>query len=159
MQVWNRSLHALPRSCGTHSVALTTVAVDSYLRVQYASTPPTRLRMKWGAPFKVVSFLLSEYTLLNLITNKTRTVHASQLKPFIFNPSTQDPMERACRDYMEFFVEFILLHTGNPRKVSTLLFHVKWPNYPSSANSWEPWRNLRSCEPYTPPHARALCSV
>ena len=91
--------------------------------------------MKWGAPFKVVSFLLSEYTLLNLIKNKTRTVYASRLKPFVFNPSTQDPTETACRDYMEFFVEFILSHTGNPRKVSSLLFYVKWPNYPSSANS------------------------
>ena len=94
-----------------------------------------------------MSFLLSEYTLLNLITKKTRTVHASRLKPFVFNPTMHDPMDTARRDYMEFFVESILAHTGNPRKVSTLLFHVKWLNYPSSASTWEPWANLRSCEP------------
>ena len=131
----------------THSPDLTTFAVDLYVLVQYATTPPTRLHTKWEGPFKVVSFLLSEYTLLNLITKKTRTVHASRLKPFVFNPSTHDPMDTARRDYMEFFVESILAHTGNPRKVSTLLFHVKWLNYPSSANTWEPWANLRSCEP------------
>jgi Chromo (CHRromatin Organisation MOdifier) domain len=109
---------------------------------------------KWEGPFKVVSFLLSEYTLLNLITKKTRTVHASRLKLFVFDPAMHDPMDTArnssrlhCRDYTEFFVESILPHTGNPRKVSTLLFHVKWLNYPSSANTWEPWANLRSCEP------------
>ena len=131
----------------SHSPDLTTFAVDSYVLVQYATTPPTRLHTKWEGPFKVVSFLLSEYTLLNLVTKKTRTVHASRLKPFVFNPTMHDPLDTARRDYMEFFVESILAHTGNPRKVSTLLFHVKWLNYPSSANTWEPWANLRSCEP------------
>jgi hypothetical protein len=64
----------------------------------YATTPPTRLHTKWEGPFKVVSFLLSEYTLLNLITKKTRTVHASRLKPFVFNPAMHDPMDTARRD-------------------------------------------------------------
>jgi Chromo (CHRromatin Organisation MOdifier) domain len=55
-------------------------------------------------------------------------------------------MDTARRDYMEFFVESILSHSGDPRRVSTLLFHVKWLNYPPESITWEPWRNLRSCE-------------
>jgi Chromo (CHRromatin Organisation MOdifier) domain len=68
------------------------------------------------------------------------------LKPFIYDLLKQDPMDTARRDYMEFFVESILSHSGDPRRVSTLLFHVKWLNHPSTSNTWEPWRDLRSCE-------------
>ena len=131
----------------THSVPITTFAVDSFVLVQYTSTPPTRLHTKWEGPFRVVSSHLSEYTLLNLISKKTRTVHASRLKVFIFNPATQDPADTARRDYMEFFVDSILSHVGDSRRVSTLMFHVKWLNHPSTSNTWEPWRNLRLCEP------------
>jgi Chromo (CHRromatin Organisation MOdifier) domain len=130
----------------THSVPITTFAVDSFVLVQYTSTPPTRLHTKWEGPFRVVSSHLSEYTLLNLISKKTRTVHASRLKVFVFNPATQDPADTARRDYMEFFVESILSHVGDSRRVSTLMFHVKWLNHPSTSNTWEPWRNLRLCE-------------
>jgi Chromo (CHRromatin Organisation MOdifier) domain len=130
----------------THPDDVTTFAIDSLVLVQYASTPPTRLHTKWEGPFKVISSILSEYTLLNLISKKTRTVHASRLKPFIYDPLKQDPMDTARRDYMEFFVEFILSHSGDPRRVFTLLFDVKWLNHPSTSNTWEPWRNLRSCE-------------
>jgi hypothetical protein len=55
-------------------------------------------------------------------------------------------MDTARRDCMDFFVEAILGHAGDCRRVSTLTFHVKWLNHPSSANTREPWRNLRSCE-------------
>jgi Chromo (CHRromatin Organisation MOdifier) domain len=121
----------------THSVAITTFTV-------YSSTPPTRLHAKWEGPFKVIFSHLSEYALLNLVSKKTRIVHASRLKTFLFDPPTQDPMDTARRDSMEFFVESILAHAGDCRRVSTLTFHVKWLNHPSSANTWEPWRNLRS---------------
>ena len=44
-------------------------------------------------------------------------------------------MDTIRRDYMEFFVESILSHMGHLREVSILLFHVKWLNYLSSANT------------------------
>ena len=43
----------------------------------------------------------SEYTLQNLITKKTRDVHASQLKTFRFDPTKNLPTDIARRDYME----------------------------------------------------------
>jgi Chromo (CHRromatin Organisation MOdifier) domain len=145
-QAATRLRNADDANLATHTVAITTFAVDSFVLVQYCSAPPTRLHTKWKGPSKVISSHLSEYTLLNLVSKRTRVVHASRLKAFVFDPTTQDPMDTARRDYMEFFVEAILEHAGDCRRVSTLTFHVKWLNHPSSANTWEPWRNLRSCE-------------
>jgi hypothetical protein len=94
----------------------------SFVLVQYASTPPTRLHTKWEGSFKVISSILSEYTPLNLISKKTRTVHASRLKPFIYDPLKQDPMDTARRDYMELFVESILSLSCNLISFSLPLF-------------------------------------
>ena len=38
-------------------------------------------------------------------------------------------MDSARRDYMEFYIEAIIAHKGNTRKVSTLTFLVKWLNF------------------------------
>jgi hypothetical protein len=121
----------------THTVAITTFAVDSFVLVQYSSAAPTRLHTMWEGPFKVISSHLSEYTLLNLVSKRTRVVHTSRLKTFVFDPTTQDPIDTARRDHMEFFVEAILGHAGDCRRVSTFTFHVKWLNHPSSANTCE----------------------
>ena len=112
--------HLAPRSA-----PLTVFPVDSYVLAQYPTAPPTRLHTKWEGPFRVVSALQSEYTLLNLITKKHRTVHASKLKTFVFDPTRHDPTDTARRDYMEFFVESILAHRGDKKRVSTLSFLVK----------------------------------
>jgi hypothetical protein len=72
----------------THSVAITTFAVNSFVLVQYSSTPPTRLHKKWEGPFKIISSHLSEYTILNLVSKETRIVHASRLNYFVFNRTT-----------------------------------------------------------------------
>jgi hypothetical protein len=117
----------------SHAVASTTFAVNSFVLVQYSSAPPTRLHIKWEGPFKVISSHLSEYTLLNLVSKRTRNVHASHLQTFVFDPTRQDPMDTARQDYMEFFVESILDHAGECRRVSTLTFPGKWLNHPSSA--------------------------
>jgi hypothetical protein len=58
-----------------------------------------------------------------------------------------DPLDIARRDYLEYFVEEILEHRGNPKKVSTLQFLVKWLNYTEDYNTWEPWANLRLVGP------------
>jgi hypothetical protein len=39
---------------------VTTFAIDSFVPVQYASMPPTRLHTKWEGPVKVISSILSE---------------------------------------------------------------------------------------------------
>ena len=81
--------------------------VNSYVLALNPSGPETRLHCKWLGPFKVISFDKSEYTVLNLITKKTRAIRASQLKPFRFNPTLQSPTDTARREYMEFIIEDI----------------------------------------------------
>ena len=45
------------------------------------------------------------YTLFDLITNKEKDYHVSDMKPFIFNADLVDPVDVTRRDYMEFFIE------------------------------------------------------
>ena len=120
--------------------------IDSYVLALNPRGSETRLHCNWRGPFPVVSFDKSEYTLQNLITKKNRAVLASQLKPFRFNPTSQSPTDTARRDYMEIFIEDILTHVGNKKKPSTMKFLVKWLNYDSTHNSWEPWKSMRTTD-------------
>ena len=47
---------------------------------------------------------------------------------------------------MEFFVESIVEHRGDTKRLNSLFFKVKWLNYDDSHNSWEPWNALRICD-------------
>ena len=108
----------------------------TYVLIQYTGQPPSRLHTPWFGPMKVISNQLSEYVLLDLVTKKEKHIHVKRIKQFHFSP-TSDPLDIARRDYLEFFVEEILAHRGNVKKVSTLQFFVKWQGYPDSSNSWE----------------------
>jgi Chromo (CHRromatin Organisation MOdifier) domain len=68
------------------------------------------------------------------------------MKQFHFDPMRTDPSDVARKDYLEFFVEDILAHRGDTKRLSTLQFRVKWLAYDESNNSWEPWANLREME-------------
>ena len=58
---------------------------------------------------EVIKVLNSRYTLLDLITGKEKDYHVSGMKPFVFDSAIVDPVDVACRDYMEFFIEKILI--------------------------------------------------
>ena len=68
------------------------------------------------------------------------------MKPFIFDPDKTNPQDYSRRDYLEFFIEEIITHSGNTKKLSTLTFKVKWLGYDDSHIPWEPWSNLREME-------------
>ena len=124
----------------------TVFEINSYVLALNPAGPESRLHCKWLGPFQVINFDKSEYTVLNLITKKTRAIHASQLKPFRFNPTQKSPSDTARRDYMEFFIEDIISHVGNKKAPSTMKFYIKWLNYDSAFNSWEPWKFLRATD-------------
>jgi hypothetical protein len=71
---------------------------------------------------KVIDHKQGEYTLLDLTTNKEKTIslHTNEIVCFqsIANKSY------GCV-YLEFFIEIILQHTGDSEKLSTLQFKVK----------------------------------
>jgi transposase InsO family protein len=116
----------------------------SYVLVKYRQgSAPTRVHTQWKGPLKVLSNNKSEYLLYDLITHKDKPYHASDMKPFVFNPLQTDPLDIARRDYLEFFVEKVLDMTGDPKKVTTLKVLIKWLGYDDTFNSWEPWKNVR----------------
>jgi Chromo (CHRromatin Organisation MOdifier) domain len=95
---------------------------------------------------KVIKSINGQYTLLDLTNLKEKEYHSIQLKEFIFNPSRVSPLDVAREDYLEFFIEKILHHTGNTTRLSTSNFKVKWQGYDDSYNSYEPCKNLRNTE-------------
>jgi transposase InsO family protein len=125
------------------SIPVTVFETGSFVLVHRREGLPSRLHTLWLGPMKVLGHTGSEYRLLNLITMKEKLYHAQHMKPFLFNPHHTAPTDVARRDYLEFFVERILEHTGNTKKLSSLNFLVKWHTYDDTHNSWEPYTNLR----------------
>jgi transposase InsO family protein len=123
----------------------------TYVLVKYRNSSnlypaPTRLHTFWKGPLRVISNKLSEYLLLELVTNQQKSYHVSDMKPFIFDPLNTNPLDIARRDYLEFFIEKILEMAGDVKKVSTLDFHVKWLGYNDTYNLWLPWKDLRETD-------------
>jgi hypothetical protein len=136
-----------PRHVTFCNIIPTAYLPGTYVLVKYRkSNAPTRLHTFWKGPLKVISNVLSEYLLLDLVTDKEKPDHVSDMKPFIFNPLTTDPLDIARRDYLEFFIEKILEMAGNVKKVSTIDFKVKWIGYDDTYNLWLPWKDLRDTE-------------
>jgi transposase InsO family protein len=142
---------------GNYSAKRTQYSPDSYVLVQYREgSAPTRLHTTWKGPLRVISGSESKYLLLDLITNKEKDYHVTDMKPFFFNPLTIDPIDVARKDYLEFFVEAILDHKGTKKsKKKTLEFYIKWLGYDSEFNTWEPYANIRDtkiCHNYLASH-------
>ena len=133
---------------GGYPAERTDFAPGSFVLVQYRTgLPPTRLHTIWKGPLRVLSGVKSTFILLDLITNKEKSYHVSDMKPFIFDPLISDPTNKARKDYLEFFVEKILQHEGGNRSKKTQLsFLVKWVGYDDTHNSWEPYANLRDVQ-------------
>jgi transposase InsO family protein len=117
---------------------------NSYVLVHYRSgAPPSRLHTFWRGPMKVISGSNSRYLLQDLVTNKEKEYHISDIKPFKFDPLKTNPLDVARRDHMEFFVETIIEHKGDVKNKKDLFFLVKWLTFDDSHNSWEPYSLLR----------------
>ena len=126
----------------TASQPLTEYPVGSYVLLRYVDRPPSKLHTPWQGPFRVISFVKSNYTIENQVTRKTYTVHVSRLK--LFNTdSGVSPKDVARHDYQEFVVEKILGHKGNPTQYGKMEFNVRWLGYGVEDDLWEQWKELR----------------
>ena len=112
----------------------------------YETGPPTRLLTRWRGPLQILRRNKSEYVLLDLVSGKEKTFHVKNLRIFNFNPSKVDPLDIARRDSDELYVEKIIRHEGDFRKVSTLKFQVRWATYSPEDDTLEPWKSLRHNE-------------
>ena len=129
-----------------NSREITEFVVGTHVLVAYATGPPTRLLTRWKGPMKILRCEGSEYLLLDLVSGKEKMFHIKNMRPFHFIPSKIDPLDVARHDYNEFFVDRILEHEGDFKKMSTLFFLVRWRTYSAEHDSWEPWKNLLHSE-------------
>ena len=125
--------------------------IGSYVLVSYNpqnmnGRPPTKFHPRLKGPYLVANFLGDKYTLRNLVTEELEDFHVTRLREFRYDDRFVDPRDIALRDVEEYYVERILAHSGNPTKLKTLQFHVKWRGFDESYNTWEPWKNLRETE-------------
>jgi hypothetical protein len=127
--------------------SITVYPPNSFVLVRYRTgSPPTRLHTYWHGPMRVLSNNKSIHTLLDLITGKEKDYHVYDIKPFKFDPLKTDPTDVERHDYLEFYVERVLSMTGNPKRLHSLRFMIKWVGYDETHNSEEPWSNLRDLE-------------
>ena len=125
--------------------------IGSYVLVSYNpqkmnGRPPTKFHPRLKGPYLVANILGDKYTLQNLVNDELEDFHVTRLREFRYDDRFVDPRDVALRDVEEYYVERILAHTGNPTKLKTLQFHVKWRGFDESYNTWEPWKNLRETE-------------
>ena len=125
--------------------------VGTYVLVSYNpqkmnGKPPTKFHPRLKGPYLVANIRGDTYTCQNLVTEDLEDYHVTRLREFRYDDRFVDPRDIALRDVDEYYVERILAHSGNPTKLKTLQFHVKWRGYDESANTWEPWKNLRETE-------------
>jgi transposase InsO family protein len=142
---------------GTYPALRTDYAPGTFVLVKYREgAPPTRLHTVLKGPLRVIGGKNPVFSLLNLITNKSKDYHVSDIKPFLFDPLHTVPLDVARKDYLEFFIEAILKHSGNKSsKKTNLRFYIKWLGYDDDRNSWEPYSNIRDtsqCHEYLKSH-------
>ena len=118
--------------------------INSYVLVKYRNRPPTKFHSAWRGPMRVVNFNKSHYTLQDIVTDKLRNFHVTQLKAFKYDQMDTDPVDIARAEQNEFLVENILEHRSDGSKRRTNYeFLVKWAGYENTDNTWEPWEAVR----------------
>jgi transposase InsO family protein len=121
---------------------------NSFVLVEYVNKfrrgPPSKLQPFLKGPLRVVNSIESTYTLENLVTRRIKDYHVTRLHPFLFDPTTQDPLTYAIRDDHVYIVQRVSNIRGDLKKLKTVEVLVHWLGYEEDSNTWEPWANLRT---------------
>lgn len=91
---------------------------------------------------RIVNAVLNKYTLQEIVTLRTKQYHVSKLRPFIFDPTTQNPLDYAIRgdDNETYVVEKITALRGSASGPKNNKVHWVGMKDPS----WEPWHRFRT---------------
>ena len=108
--------------------------------------PLTKTHPRRQGPYVVVNVNGDKYTCRNLVTEACTDFHISRLREFFFDADIVNPQEVALRDTEEFYIERILEHRGDVKRLRSLEFKVRWLGYDSEHDSWEPWKAVRATE-------------
>ncbi len=101
----------------------------------------SKLAPKLLGPYEVISQNKNDIKCVHPILHTKHTLHSSRVTPFYGTPESGHKV--ALLDHDEFVVDNILQHKGQWTKISDMTFLVRWANYDSSHDSWEPWSALR----------------
>ena len=115
-----------------------------YPNTKMGKVPPNKFNTILKGPLRVVNFIGSKYSLLNLNTNQVEEYHVTRIRKFNYNEDTTSPTATALRDRQETVVQEILRHSGDLKKTSTLDFLVRWQGLEDKENLWLPWKELRN---------------
>ena len=125
--------------------------IGSYVLAAYPDTgmghrPPNKLMMPNRGPYQIVAKQRGACLCRDLATNKDLLIKVHLLKPYYHDPETQDPRETALGDKQMFVIQKVLRHRGDPKRKTTLEFLIQWEGFDESANTWEPWKNVRETQ-------------
>ena len=131
------------------SNAITEFRHNSFVLIQYPDSAmgpraPTKFHTPWRGPMRVVSNIGAEYIVHDLVQNKDIPVHVTRMKVFEHDPKRTDPLAIAARDNEEFEIDFIVSHSGDPKRKSDMDFLVRWLGYDESEDLWLPWSQVRN---------------
>lgn len=125
----------------------TSFKVGDYVLVKYPTGPPDKLKLYWKGPYQVTSIQGQNYSIKDLLSEKTIERFVDQLKLFQQEDDAQpsDIGELAAIDNDVYIVEKIIGHKGNFKKANTLHFKVQWLGYPlaNDESDWIPWSEAR----------------
>jgi hypothetical protein len=85
----------------------------------------------------------NQYVVLDLVSNIERILPLSHLRPFYLDGFTP-PFDVARRDTTDVVVDAVIAHAGDPKKLSSLEFLVRYLDLDESHNQWQPWKNMRN---------------
>ena len=100
-----------------------------------------KLETRLEGPYSVLKQIGTTTTLQSLVSARKFTTHISNLVLYDSSHKEKSPAAVALTDDSFFIVEEVLAHTAKRgRKEPT--FHIKWKDYPSEDNTWEPLSNV-----------------
>ena len=98
----------------------------------------SKLSPKLLGPYEVIQQIKNNISCRHVVTNIISKRHASRVTPYFGSPDTAYTTALLDRDEY-----FIVTHRGNPKKISTLEFLVRWQHYSSEHDTWEPWPEMK----------------
>ena len=108
------------------------------------SGPASKLLPAKAGPFQIIKKLNEGmYTLRDLITQKAKDFHESNLTKFRYDERTSPPIYAAATDtFDQYVIDHIVEMDGNPRgRKSRIRFKVQWANLPPEKDTWLSWKD------------------
>jgi hypothetical protein len=101
----------------------------------------SKLSPKLLGPYEVIKQTKNDITCRHVITNVVSMLHSSRVTPFVGSSDAATSVALLDRD--EYVIDSVVSHRGNPKRVTSLEFLIRWQNYSSEHDTWEPWTEVK----------------